>query len=291
MLYSMTGYGKAKGEFLGRSYTIEIRTLNGKTTDIRMKLPNHFKPKEIELRSYVLEKALRGKIDLSVQMVSLDGDSEYGLNMSLIETYFKQLSDVATKYDMPPQDFLQTIIRIPNVISSKEEDMSDEEWTFILNLIDDALAELDTFRAQEGRALKADLSNRANSIISLQEEIIPHEAQRKEDLVVRMHKLIEDNLSAENTDKNRLEQEIVYYLEKLDIHEEKVRLKQHCLYFNETLLSDNYEVGKTLNFISQEMGREINTLGAKAQYTAIQQIVVKMKVELDQIKEQLANVL
>ena len=291
MLYSMTGYGKAKGEFSGRSYTIDISTLNGRTTDIRMKLPNHFKSKEIELRTHVLEKALRGKIDFTVQMSSMDGDSDYGVNLDLIETYYKQLAELSRKYQMPPQDFLQTIIRIPNVITSRDEDISDEEWAFVLDLVNQSLVELDEFRLQEGESLKSDLSTRTNNIIRLQEEIVPFEAKRKEDLLVRLHKLIEENLTAEATDKNRLEQEVIYYLEKLDIHEEKVRLKQHCQYFNQELQSSDFEVGKKLNFISQEMGREINTLGSKAQYYDIQQKVVQMKVELDQIKEQLANVL
>ncbi len=291
MVYSMTGYGKAKGEYKGRSYTIDIRTLNGKSTDIRMKLPNHFKPKEIELRSFILEKVHRGKIDFNIQTLSTDGDLDYGLNMKLIETYYQQLKSFAADKEMPPQDFLQTIIRIPNVVMAKDEDLSDEEWKYIMSLVDDALDNLNEFREDEGLSLKNDLLSRVESIIQLQADIIPHEEQRRVDLSTRLHKLVEDNLSTENVDKNRLEQEIVYYLEKLDIHEEKVRLKQHCQYFLDELNSNKKQLGKKLNFISQEMGREINTLGAKAQYSSIQQIVVKMKVELDQIKEQLANVL
>lgn len=291
MLYSMTGYGKSKGEYAGRSYSIDIRTLNGKSTDIRMKLPNHFKPKEIELRSYVLNKVHRGKIDFTIQTLSSDGDMDYGLNMKLIEAYYEQLKSFSEKNNMPSQDFLQTIIRIPNVVVARDEDLDEKEWTFVVALVEKAIVNLDQFRATEGTSLMKDLQSRVESIISLQEQIIPFEEQRKKDLTNRLHKLISDNLSSDSIDKNRLEQEVVYYLEKLDIHEEKVRLKQHCNYFLKDLNSQDKQLGKKLNFISQEMGREINTLGAKAQYSSIQQIVVKMKVELDQIKEQLANVL
>jgi uncharacterized protein (TIGR00255 family) len=192
---------------------------------------------------------------------------------------------------MPATDFLQTIIRIPNVVVSKDDEIADDEWQFVLDLVTQAIAELDLFRIKEGQALKNDLRQRTEAIIALQEDVIPHEAQRKIDQQNRLQKLIKDNLTNENADKNRMEQEIIYYLEKLDIHEEKVRLKQHCQYFMEELESDDFQVGKKLNFISQEMGREINTIGSKAQYSQIQQIVVQMKVELDQIKEQLANVL
>lgn len=291
MLYSMTGFGKATGEFQGRTYTIDIRTLNGKATEIRLKTPNHFRPKEIELRSYIMERARRGRIDFTAQMTSVDDDLEYKLNLKLIETYYKQLSDIAVKYKMPSPDFLQTIIRIPNVVMSKEDEIADDEWQFVLGLVTQAIDELDLFRIKEGQALKEDLRLRTQAIIDLQASIIPYEEQRKLDQQNRLQKLIKDNLTNENADKNRLEQEIIYYLEKLDIHEEKVRLKQHCDYFMEELESDDYQVGKKLNFISQEMGREINTIGSKAQYSQIQQIVVQMKVELDQIKEQLANVL
>ncbi len=291
MLYSMTGYGKSTGEYEGRSYTFELRTLNGKTTDIRLKLPNHFRSKEIELRQYLLDKIKRGKIECTVQVISSDADLGYGINISLLNSYYEQLSQFAAKHQLPPQDYLNTIIRIPNVVEAKEEDITDEEWSFILQTVDQAVEQLDAFRSKEGQALMDDLEGRVNSIKDLQQEIIPHEEKRKEALVERLNNSIKDNIKSDTADKNRLEQEIIYYLEKLDIHEEKVRLRQHCDYFLEELKSPEYEIGKKLNFISQEMGREINTLGAKAQYSPIQQIVVQMKVELDQIKEQLANVL
>jgi len=291
MLLSMTGYGRAKGEFQGKSYTIEIRTLNGKTTDIRVKLPPILKVKEIELRKFILDDVFRGKVDLTIQVSAGETDTDLGLNMKLFEKYFKQLYDFGQKHGLHNQDFVQAIIRIPNVVEAIDEELSEDEWAFVLSQTENALAQLRSFRTDEGGALKNDLLGRLERIQQLLIEVEPHEATRKEELVSRLEKLIADNLSHDNIDENRLEQETIYYLEKLDIHEEKIRLQQHCVYFLSEINSEKIGQGKKLNFISQEMGREINTLGAKAQYSPIQQIVVEMKVELDQIKEQLANVL
>ena len=292
MIYSMTGYGKAEGEYGGRHYRVDIRTLNGKSTDVRMKVPNHFKSKEIQLRAQVLEQAYRGKIDVSIQTVTTEaGPVDHGLNMPLVERYYDQLKEFADRKHMPPQDFLQTIIRIPNVITSQDEEITDEEWAFVKQIMDQALKELGTFRKAEGKSLSDDLTARVKSIMDLQTQVAPYEEERKVLLQERLLKQINDYQNNEKVDKNRLEQEVIYYLEKLDIHEEKVRLHQHCEYFLQELNSGQDQMGKKLNFISQEMGREINTLGSKAQQSDIQRIVVKMKVELDQIKEQLANVL
>lgn len=291
MIYSMTGYGKASGEYAGRLYSIDIRTLNGKTTDIRMKLPNHYKSKEIDLRSYLVDRIGRGKIDFSIQVIATDVDDDYGLNLSLLQSYYQQLNDFATKNNLPPQDYLQTIIRIPNVIMTKSEEVSDEEWSHIMSLVNGAVGELDTFRASEGQSLKDDLSQRVKNIHSLLTQVINIEPERKSDLQNRLARLVEENVPDGKVDQNRLEQEVIYYLEKIDIHEEKVRLKQHCDFFLDELSAADGRAGRKLNFISQEMGREINTLGSKAQHSGMQQIVVQMKVELDQIKEQLANVL
>ncbi len=292
MIYSMTGYGKAEGEYGGRHYRVDIRTLNGKSTDVRMKVPNHFKSKEIQLRAQVLEQAYRGKIDVSIQTVTTEaGPVDHGLNMTLVEKYYDQLKSFADAKGMPPQDFLQTIIRIPNVITSQDEEITDEEWAFVKTVMSKALSELGTFRKAEGKSLSDDLTARVKSIMDLQSQVTPYEEERKTILQERLLKQISEYQNNEKVDKNRLEQEVIYYLEKLDIHEEKVRLHQHCEYFLQELNSDQDQMGKKLNFISQEMGREINTLGSKAQQSDIQRIVVKMKVELDQIKEQLANVL
>ncbi len=291
MLLSMTGYGKATETYEGKSYTIDVKTLNGKVSDLRLKSPTYLRSKEIELRKIILGQVKRGKIDCNISAQGTDSDGDYRLNMPLIESYLSQLSELSEKHNLNHQDLIQTIIRIPNVVQPNDEEVSDGEWAFILQLLDQAIIQLNSFRKKEGDSLLDDLTQRVKSIETELSKVEEHEAKRKEELVARIKKSIQDNLQNEALDENRLEQEIVYYLEKLDVHEEKVRLAQHCKYFIDTVNNKESSKGKKLNFISQEMGREINTLGSKAQYSPLQQIVVQMKVELDQIKEQLANVL
>ena len=291
MLMSMTGYGRAKGEFQGRNYIIDIKTLNGKTTDIRTRLPSFLRTKEIELRKHIMDRLERGKMDVSITASSDEESLDVGLNMKLIEKYYLDLSALVTKYGLKDQDFLQTIIRIPNVIETKEDEIEKAEYTFVIGLLDQAIADLLSFRRDEGDALKKDLVNKVKAIVRFLDMVEVHEEERKKELIERLNRLIAENITVDSIDENRLEQETIYYLEKLDIHEEKIRLTQHCEFFLTEVESGESQIGKKLSFISQEMGREINTLGAKAQYSSIQQIVVEMKVELDQVREQLANVL
>ena len=291
MLLSMTGYGKSKDAFNGRSYSIDIKTLNGKVPDLRLKSPAFLRPKEIEIRKIIMDKLVRGKIDCTIAVLDNESDVDYKLNIGLFENYLNQLTQLTDKHQLNHQDLLQTIIRIPNVIQNNDEQIDHEEWNFIKNLISQAIDDLNSFRREEGSSLFKDLSARVNTIKKLLDEVAVIESKRKDELLTRLRGNIEEHLSKESLDENRLEQELIYYLEKLDIHEEKVRLAQHCSFFNSTLVESASSLGKKLNFIAQEMGREINTLGSKAQYSPLQQIVVQMKVELDQIKEQLANVL
>lgn len=287
----MTGFGRAKGERFGKSISIEVKTLNGKQSDLRLKCPAYIRSKEMTLRKLIMDDALRGKVDMSISITSNDGDTDYTLNTHLIDSYYKQLAAIADRHQLTGQDYLQTIIRIPNVIQANDDDISEEEWTYLQSLLREALNELRSFRAAEGVSLKEDLIGRTERIASLLHDVAGHEEQRNVYVKERLAKHLEDIVVPEKIDNNRMEQELIYYLEKLDIHEEKIRLKQHCDYFTEVINSSDIDVGKKLSFISQEMGREINTLGSKAQYSPMQQIVVEMKVELDQIKEQLANVL
>ena len=291
MLLSMTGYGKSTANFGARSYTIDVKTLNGKMSDLRLKSPTFLRSKEIEIRKLIMEQVVRGKIDCTISVMDDESDTDYKLNLVLIERYLNQLSQLSLKHNLEQQDLLQTIIRIPNVIQNNDEVISNEEWSFISALLDEAIKDLNTFRKKEGVSMFDDLNGRVEQISSLLSKVTALETKRKEELTAKLRKSIEENLTTESIDENRLEQELIYYLEKLDIHEEKVRLSQHCNYFIETMKGPEISSGKKLNFISQEMGREINTLGSKAQYSPLQQIVVQMKVELDQIKEQLANVL
>ena len=291
MILSMTGYGRAKGSYKGRNYSIDIKSLNGKTSEVRLKSPSFLRGREIDLRSLIIKSAVRGKVDTVITAASTESDTNYKLNLNLIETYYKQLSGLTNRIGVEGQDFLQTIIRIPSVIESNDEDIAEEEWVFLQELCKEALEELNNFRSAEGKSLEKDLQNRVNTIDQLLESVPGLETQRNDQLKGKLNRLIDDQLQNEKADANRLEQEIIYYLEKLDIHEEKIRLKQHCDYFITVMGEKNKGLGKKLNFISQEMGREINTLGSKAQFGPLQKVVVQMKVELDQIKEQLANVL
>ncbi len=291
MLLSMTGYGKAIDTYNGKTYSIDIKTLNGKASDLRLKSPTQLRSKEIDLRKRIMNSVMRGKMDCTISVSGGDSDVDYKLNLPLIESYLEQLEQVSSKHSLSGQDLIQTIIRIPNVVQPNDETISDEEWSFLSQLLDKAINQLDEFRKKEGDSLSADLQGRVTQISELLTQVDSVEAARKTDLLAKLHKNIEEHIPAESIDTNRLEQEIIYYLEKLDVHEEKVRLSQHLTYFIETLEAPEKNKGKKLNFISQEMGREINTLGSKAQYSLLQQIVVQMKVELDQIKEQLANVL
>ncbi|MEL6388637.1 MAG: YicC/YloC family endoribonuclease [Bacteroidota bacterium] len=291
MILSMTGFGRAKGDHHGKSFTIEIKTLNGKQSDLRLKVPPYLRTKEITLRKQILDGAIRGKMDCTITIDATDGDTDYTLNTKLLERYFLQLREFGDLHDLQHQDFLQTIIRIPNIVQPTDQDITDAEWQYLQRLVKEALEQLQGFRAAEGQTMHKDLTQRVKTIDEALTTVEAHEAERNQLMKDRLHRIVGEHLSPENVDENRLEQEIIYYLEKLDIHEEKVRLRQHCDYFMEVVESNDRAHGKKLNFIAQEMGREINTLGSKAQYSVIQQIVVDMKVELDQIKEQLANVL
>ena len=287
----MTGFGKATSQFQDKTYTIEIKTLNGKNSDVRLKVPVGFREYEIKLRQYVLEKVVRGKTEMTLTVVSGDTDIDNSLNVPLFKKYYNDLRSVVMELGMEEGDYLQTILRIPNIIQSADYHLSEEEWKFVLSLCDDAVNDLNRFRKDEGKMLYDDLCNRIKNIESLLDQITPHESDRIDRQREKMQKGLKEFLSEQTVDQNRFEQEIIYYIEKLDIHEEKVRLSQHCKYFNEEINSESISKGKKLGFLAQEIGREINTIGSKAQYSAIQKIVVEMKNELDQIREQLANLL
>lgn len=291
MLLSMTGYGRSSGNFNGKTISVEVRTLNSKLTDLKMRLPGDYKEKEIELRKLIVAHAERGKIDLLVDVQSTDGGALVSLNESLFRGYHRELTRLAKELDIPQHDVLQTIMRIPNVASTPSGEVDDAEWDVVCQVVTKALDQLRAFRDQEGDALEADLQLRVSNILDLLVKIAPHEQDRFTRMRERLHNNMDEIFGKEKLDSNRFEQEILYYLEKMDITEEKVRLEQHCKYFVEQINNADVSGGRTLNFISQEMGREINTLGAKAYDANIQRLVVKMKDELEKIKEQLANVL
>lgn len=291
MILSMTGYGKSSAQYLDKVIGVEIKSLNGKSSDIRMRLPNNIKEKEIILRKQIIKSALRGKFDFTLKIGSETGGEEYSLNKDLFKKYATEIKSLQTDLGGLDGDLLQAVMRIPNVIGAVEGELDDEEWKVIERVTNEALEMLHNFRKQEGNVLKEDLETRINNIHQKLREVEPMEASRITALRERMQKNLEQFMKEENVDKNRFEQEVLFYLEKLDITEEKVRLAQHCEYFLNTLNNGDTEKGKKLAFISQEIGREINTLGAKAQQSDIQQLVVSMKDELEKIKEQLANII
>lgn len=289
MLLSMTGYGRAVETFEDKTITIEIRSLNSKFTDLRIKLPQNYKDKEHELRKIIADATQRGKIDVTIDVKSVTGDSEYGLNPALFKKYYTELTQMIDELGMTPGDMTQAILRLPNVVANAEDVMDDKEWKALQNVVNEALKQFKDFRLQEGSAMEKDCMARTEKIISELETLDPFEAERVTKLRQRLQKNMDEYVGKDNIDANRFEQEILYYLEKIDVTEEKVRLSQHCKYFLEELATNKTVKGRKLNFITQEMGREINTLGSKANSSEIQRIVVRMKDELEKIKELVAN--
>lgn len=289
MILSMTGYGRAQGTYGDKTIVIELRSLNSKYTDIRFKLPQIYREKEVHFRKLISEKVQRGKVDVSLDLKSVGGEDEYGLNKALFTKYYKELAALSDDLSIEKGDLIQTILRIPNVIATGNNQIAEEEWEAVQNVLQDAIQNFQQFRQDEGVSIQKDLNGRIDAIQKYLAAIAPFEAERIPKIRQRMKQNLEEFLGKENVDKNRFEQEVIFYIEKIDINEEKVRLSQHCKYFLEELNSKTFQKGRKLSFISQEMGREINTLGSKAYSSDIQHFVVKMKDELEKIKEQVAN--
>lgn len=291
MIKSMTGYGKEDVEFNSRIIHIEVRTLNSKQTDISIKTPGRYREKDMELRSMLADRLERGKIDLSITVDSNSDENHYSVNMSVAQRYMDELRELAAgigEDDFRP--YLPLLTRLPDVLSQQKEVMIPEEWETIRSSAERAMDAANLFRMQEGAILQADMEKRIHLILAYLEEIIPYEENRISMIRERLLKNLAEIADETRLDANRFEQELLYYLDKIDISEEKVRLRKHCDYFLETM-NEERSNGKKLTFISQEIGREINTLGAKANEVNIQKLVVQMKDELEKIKEQLSNVL
>lgn len=289
MLLSMTGYGRETLPYKDKTITVEIRSLNSKFTDARLKIPQNYKEKETELRRIIAERVERGKIEMAIEVKSHQGDDDYGLNHALFKKYYRELNKLADELSMPKTDMLQAILRLPNVVATDAEEIEEEEWRTVLQALHGAIDRFEKHRLAEGKAMEEDMRARVQLIRDHQSHLDPHEEERVTRLRQRLSQKLEEYLGKEKIDENRFEQEILFYLEKIDITEEKVRLEQHCLYFMEELDKDYKQKGRKLSFITQEMGREINTLGAKAYSSEIQRFVVSMKDELEKIKEQVAN--
>ena len=291
MAQSMTGFGKNANTFNKKTYNIEIRTLNSKQLDLSIRLPQLLKEKESEIRSILSQKLIRGKIDFTLYSEYLNGATGNSLNKEAIKNYLSQLESALEGTNLKiDETALQSILKMPEVLVPEKEDLSKDEWNSISESIYKACEHLTRYRKDEGAVLHQDLEKRITRIESLLTDVVIPEKTRIERVKERIKKNLLDAIEQDKLDENRFEQELIYYLEKFDITEEKIRLKAHCDYFKETLAMDG-AIGKKLNFISQEMGREINTLGSKANDADLQKIVVEMKDELEKIKEQAFNIL
>ena len=290
MQKSMTGFGKAEVMVAGKKFTAEVRSLNSKQLDLSIKTPAGYRNLENEIRALVSKSLVRGKVDMLVSVATAEVEPTSKIDKDIFKAYVKQMKEALSYAEVEVADdvIIPAVLKMPNVIQSDSADASEEEQRAIIEAVNGALAQLNAFREQEGAILIADLLRRVDLIEQMRNEIIPFEAARTEAVRQRIREGIE-KLGVE-VDNNRLEQEMIFYIEKLDITEEKVRLENHCKYFRE-VANNEEQAGRKLGFIAQEMGREINTTGSKANQHDIQKLVVKMKDELEKIKEQVLNIL
>lgn len=291
MILSMTGYGKAIATYKGKKINVEVKSLNSKSLDLSTRIAPLYREKEMEIRQTVAQVLERGKIDFAIWIEQDASLNAAPINAVLVEDYYRQLKRISAQTGIPePQDWYATLLRLPDVTAKTEaEQLGDEEWAVARQTIDEALEHLVNFRKQEGAALEKKFNEKVDNIEAYLRSIEPYEQSRVPKIRETILKGLQQIPEAEYS-KNRLEQELIYYIEKLDISEEKQRLSNHLKYFRETM-KENRAVGKKLGFIAQEMGREINTTGSKSNQAEMQKIVVKMKDELEQIKEQVLNAL
>ncbi len=286
----MTGYGKSAAVLKGKTLTFEIRSLNSKQLDMNLRLPAMLRDIEPEIRASLTRVAERGKIELNVSVDQTGSEIPATINKALVISYYNELSAIAAELGVTGSDLLSIVMKMPEVSKNSREELSDEDKTSLISTLEEALKLFDNFRSQEGALLAADFRARISTILQNLSEIEPFEERRNEQMREKLLANFNQFIEAGNFDSNRFEQEIIYFLEKTDITEEKVRLRKHCDYFIETL-NEGGANGRKLSFVSQEIGREVNTIGSKAAEANIQKIVVKMKDELEKIKEQLANIL
>lgn len=289
MLLSMTGFGKTTCEVGNKKLTIEIKSLNSKQLDLNSRVPANYRDREMEIRNILSNKLIRGKVDFTMYSEMGNTDALTEINTDVVKTYCKQLAQIAEELKIGATDVLSIAMRQPDAMKTEHEEINDEDWKIISNAIEDAANQLIAFRKQEGIALANDIANRIYNIQNLLAKVPEYETARIDRIKERIRKDLNEFIKAENINQDRFEQEMIFYIEKLDITEEKVRLANHCKYFLDTMQQEAQ--GRQLGFIAQEMGREINTLGSKANDSELQKIVVCMKDELEKIKEQILNVL
>lgn len=281
----MTGFGRAEGVFEGKKITIDIKSLNSKSFDLNIKIPLRYKEKEFEIRKILNDRIIRGKVDCYVNLENLEESNDVKINKSLIESYVNELKNIAS--DGPDFEYLKMAVRLPDAITSRPDELTEGEWESLAKIVNAAVDRFEEFRKTEGSILHEELNRNIQNIDKYLGEVIPFEEERIVSVKERYQKSLKE---FENVDETRFYQEMAYFTEKLDISEEKVRLTQHLKYYKEVMDNESFN-GKKLGFISQEIGREINTLGSKANHAEIQKLVVMMKDDLEKIKEQTLNVL
>jgi uncharacterized protein (TIGR00255 family) len=291
MLKSMTGFGRAEQSVGDKTFLVDIKSLNGKQFELQLKLPGFLRPLEFDIRRILSEKLGRGSVDCTISLKETGSSKPVSINTDLAKAYYKALSELSKELGLDPSHILSTLVKLPEVITPTGETLTDDEWTKFEKVLHAAIDDLNLHRLEEGKSLEEDLRTRIDNISTQQEQVIKLEPLRQQKIREGLTRLLEENVGKENYDGNRLEQELIYYIEKIDISEEQVRLKNHCEYFKTILAEKEESKGKKLSFILQEIGREINTTGAKAYDSTIQKSVVMMKDELEKAKEQILNVL
>ncbi|MEP7231059.1 MAG: YicC/YloC family endoribonuclease [Ginsengibacter sp.] len=291
MLKSMTGFGRAEQTVNDKTFLVEIKSLNGKQLEINLKIPPLLKPYEFDIRNLLQENLLRGTVECLIIIKQNGSSKPVVINTDLIKAYYNQISGLATELDIDTNSVLSALLRLPEVVSPSNEILGESDWEELKKVLDAAIKELNYHRSEEGKSIDKELRLRIKNINAQEEEILKLEPKRKERMKAELIQLLEENVGKENYDPNRMEQELIYYIEKIDIREEQVRLKNHCEYFINIMDENEEAKGKKLSFIIQEIGREINTTGSKAYDSDIQKCVVLMKDDLEKAKEQIFNVL
>jgi uncharacterized protein (TIGR00255 family) len=291
MLKSMTGFGRAEQTVGDKTFLVDVKSLNGKQFELSLKMPAFLKPFEFDIRTLVSKKLGRGTIDCSISLKESGAAKPVSINTDLAKAYYKPIAELSAALNLDPAHILSTLIKLPEVITPTGETLTPAEWASFQKVVEAAIENLNSHRQEEGRVLQQELLLRIANIRKQQEEVITLEPLRKQKIKDGLVKVLEEHVGKENYDPNRLEQELIYYIEKIDLTEEQVRLKNHCEYFVAILEEADENKGKKLSFILQEIGREINTTGAKAYDSSIQKCVVLMKDELEKAKEQVLNVL
>lgn len=291
MIYSMTGYGRAEATLKDKTFLIEVKSLNGKQFDMRLNMPSLLKPYEVDIRNKLNEELFRGSVECNISIKSNGASKPVSVNKELAKSYYQPIIELANELGIEKDNILSTLLKMPDVVSSTNEVLTEEEWISVLALLQQAIQHLITHRKEEGKSIEKDLLEKIVAIEAQQAIVEKFEPNRRDKIKEGLVKLLEQHVGADKYDNNRLEQELIYYIEKIDISEERVRLKNHCTYFKTIMNESDPCKGKKLSFVLQEIGREINTTGSKANDIDIQKAVILMKDELEKAKEQILNVL